>query len=341
MTREVSYSLWAYRNGAPFRRLEVVSAPQITCKQGSAIKSSLGAKVIHDPDVDWLSDSIRPFLHIDGVEYPLGVFRAGGCTTSKTAQGFVDDIDAYDGCFLLSENKTTNVLHLPAGELYTNVIGDLMQQSGIPLAMIASSGEVLQTDREDWDVGTPLLTIANALLDEINYDEVWFDANGIAQAQPTKEASGSNIKHRYSPKEAKVSREYSSTLDIYDTPNVFTVICSNPDFEEPMYATVENNSMNSPISIPRRGMRVVKVYQVNNIASQEALEEYAQILKYESMMASQTVTITTELEPGHGVGDTVALNLDEHQGIYVEEGWSMTLGAGQKMKHTLRRVIYG
>jgi hypothetical protein len=44
--------------------------------------------------------------------------------------------------------------------------------------------------------------------------------------------------------------------------------------------------------------------------------------------------------PGHGIGDTVALNHPEAQGICEETAWYITLGAGEYMTHELRKVIY-
>lgn len=341
MIREVSYGVWAYRAGAAYKRLKAVSPPSITCKKSASIKTSFTGKFLSDPDVNYLSDSIRPFLYINKQPFPLGVYKAGNIARSKTSQGFIDTVDAYDGCYLLTENKTTDIMHFSSGELYTGIVAALLQQSGVELATVVNSSAGLREDREDWEVGTPMLTIANALLKEIVYDDIWFDADGRALVIPTVEASANNIKHTYSSRSAHISRGYTSSTDIFNIPNVFTVVCSNPDFDSPMHATVENTSMGSPTSIPNRGMRIVKTYLVNNIASQKALEEYAQTLKYNSMMASQTISIETDLEPNHGVGDIVALDIDEHQGIYIEEGWSMTLGPGKKMKHTLRRVMYG
>ncbi len=49
--------------------------------------------------------------------------------------------------------------------------------------------------------------------------------------------------------------------------------------------------------------------------------------------------MTTLAEPGHGVGDVVAISRTELSGIYQEVGWYLTLSGGQTMSHTLRQVV--
>lgn len=101
-----------------------------------------------------------------------------------------------------------------------------------------------------------------------------------------------------------------SELDIYDAPNVFICTVSNPDLEEPMTATAVNDNPMSALSTVRRRRRIPTVVQLDNIASQEELQRYAEHLAFESMLTSKTVTVTTLAEPGHGVGDVVAVSRD-------------------------------
>lgn len=341
ISRDATYSLWAVRGGVRLKKLRCTKAPSITAKRSANIKSSMGVTFVYDPDVDLLSDSLQPCLIVDGVESPIGVFRAGSVTENYGDGLTTVTVAAYDSCYVVQQNATTEILHLNQGDGYMQTIKQLLTSCGMTLYIEGPSGYTLQTDREDWDVGTSYLTIVNTLLSEMNYQSLWFNASGAAMLLPKTEASPGSYDHVYTPSVARIVDTYSLTTDLFDKPNVFTVVCSNPDLEECLYSTMANENLSSPLSIGRRGMRVVKLYKVDNIASQEALDDYARSLRYESMLGSEEVTITTELEAGHGIGDTVALDHRGHQGIYVEEGWSMTLGAGQKMEHTLRRVIYG
>ena len=128
--------------------------------------------------------------------------------------------------------------------------------------------------------------------------------------------------------------------DIYSAPNVFICVCANPDKSGNMSARATNNNVSSPLSVPRRGRSIVKVVRLNNIASQEELQAYADNLMRESMYAGETIEITTGLFPGYGVGDIVGLNLDGELSICVEHAWEMQLQVGGEMKHTLERVVF-
>jgi len=159
-------------------------------------------------------------------------------------------------------------------------------------------------------------------------------------AAPPQELIAARISHVYDSRHAYVRASFSASQDVWDAPNVLTVVCENPDYEEPMTATARNDNAQSALSTVRRGMEIVQVELIDNIASQAELERYAARRISELSYASETVEIQTELEAGHGLGDVVGLAMRDREGIYQEAGWSMTLSAGQMMHHTLRRVIY-
>ena len=117
------------------------------------------------------------------------------------------------------------------------------------------------------------------------------------------------------------------------------MICENPDLDAPLISTAINDNPLSALSTFKRGRRIAEVYKVNNIASQEALDEYAQRLCSDSMLSSEISEISTANMPGHGIYDTVALTHPNLEGIFQETGWSLILAAGQTMTHTLRRSI--
>ncbi|MDO5715765.1 MAG: hypothetical protein Q4P25_04240, partial [Tissierellia bacterium] len=55
----------------------------INCKANSKIKKS-GSFMIKDRgDIDYLNDRIKPYMIIDGVEYPLGIYIISGKSREK------------------------------------------------------------------------------------------------------------------------------------------------------------------------------------------------------------------------------------------------------------------
>lgn len=211
--------------------------------------------------------------------------------------------------------------------------------------MIAAPNDaVLATDREDWPIGTSYLTIINTLLSEINYESLWFDADGVCRLEPYQEPSAAIIDWRYGVTdlflpEKHPGPDWSDETDIFDAPNVFIVTCNNPDMDAAMVATAVNDNPASKKSTFKRGMRITSVERVDNIASQDELQAYADKRRNESLLATRAITFYTLNEPGHGVGDILALTHDEIGGIYLETGWSVTMQAGSLMTHSAKRTV--
>lgn len=342
MIRNYSVRVDVLRNGATVTSLQIIGEPTIDSNSESELKTSMFGIFKDDSDVNWLTDELKPFQIIDGEEYPVGVFPIGTYSTHTDENGVLSvSVEAYDRSLYLHQRKTESILHLSAGTNYIQAVEQLLVDAGIFLYMATPTAEVLPTDREDWDIGTSYLSIINTLLSEINYGQIWFNSNGLAVLQPAKTPSPSNIDHQYSGQDKinVLQRPNSVETDAFDTPNVFIVICDNPDLPEPLIASAVNDNPLSALSIIKRGRRIVQVHRVDNIASQAALDDYAQRLRSSSMLASEVATISTANVPGHGVYDTVALVHPDLDGIFQEISWHLILAPGQTMIHKLRRSI--
>lgn len=342
MVRKYSVRVEVIRNGATLTELHSVSDPVVDCDSGSEIKTSMAGQFLDDPEVNWLTDELKPYQIINGIEYPVGVFPIGTYSKNTDENGLaIVKVEAYDRGLYLRQIKTETVLHFSAGTNYMQAVEQLLVESGISLYLATPTEEVLATDREDWDIGTPYLTIINTLLTELNYGQIWFNENGLAILQPAKTPSASNIDHQYSQRDkVKVlARPIGLETDSFDAPNVFVVICDNPDLDVPLVSTAVNDNPLSALSTFKRGRRIVNVSNLDNIASQEALDEYTQQLCAKSMLSSEIATISTANLPGHGVYDTVAIDHPDIDGIFQEIAWSLVLAPGQTMIHKLRRSI--
>lgn len=337
-----SYGVRFYvlRNGARLTTLSAMSAPSVDCSADAEINVSMAGIFAPSPLVNWLTDEIQPVQVIDGVEHPVGVLVPVSYLDTVDANGAkAVQVEAYDRCYILKQAKLEARLHLAAGTLYLDAVMQLLTAAGIALVLQTPSSLTLATDREDWAAGTSYLTVINTLLQEINYDRISFDTSGAAVLRPAKIPSASNIDHEYSQGLRLLSRQASRETDAFDAPNVFVAICSNPDFDAPMSATSVNDSPSSALSTVSRGRRIVSVTNVDNIPDQKSLQDYADRLKMDSMLSTETITVYTANVPGHSVRDTVALWHPELSGIYQEIGWSLVLSEGQRMLHTLRKEV--
>lgn len=345
MTRDVRYRIDVLRGGAKYAELQWDDStpPQISAAKDATIHTSLRATVLPDASVDLLADELQPVVVIDGKESPLGIFRATTVRRQGSAGKLRVTMEAYDRGWRASAAKTERIRHFAAGERYMTTVRQLLTECGITLVVADESNDCLKTDREDWQTGTSLLQIANELLREINFESLWFDASGAAHLQRYRAPSVERVKWRYGASalyapEAHRTDDYTEEEDVFDAPNVFVCVCANPDMEA-MTATAVNEDPSSRKSVFRRGMRIVTVERVDNAASQAALQEMANRLCSESKLSTKTLTFRTLAEPGHGIGDVIAISDDEIGGIYLETGWKLTMAAGKLMEHTAKRTV--
>lgn len=336
--RRLGWRVYLLRNGVVYKNLDIQDAPAVNMDTRAEIKKSLSATVVLPDDVDILNDRLRPVLVIDGVEYPLGEFIIATAVEDTSETGSVSSsVEAYDGCYLARRYRAESRPHFAAGTVYTDKIQELLQDCGITKAIIENCTFTMATDREDWEIGTTYLEIINQLLSEINYASLWFDADGFARIQRAMAVSAANIKHTYRKgRYSVISPKRSAELDVFNKYNVFMAIVDNADLDAPMIAKAVNDNPASILSVQQRGRIQAPVEQLNNIASQDALQEYVNNVRDRSMMTTRTVKIETALMPGHEVGDVVALD----DGIYRETGWEITLGVDGQMTHTLEQEVF-
>lgn len=341
--RQVDIRFVLLRGGADLGELHALqdSAPTLVMDDGAEIKMSLSGSFLPSPLADYLTDEIRPELIVDGVSHPLGVFAAAVVSDQSGATSIEQHIEAYDRCWRVKDNYTETILSLPAGTNYLAAVKQLLTAAGIGSVIETPTAQTLTETREDWDVGTSFLKIINDLLGEINYKQLWFNAQGAAVLEPASVPTVENIQHTLDAGDVRslMLPENERQTDVYSAPNVFLCICSNPDKDAAMTAIAVNDNPQSPLSTVRRGRRITSVETVDNVASQEELDEYAARKRNESVYAGETISVTTALLPGYGVDDITALSLPELTAICKERRWQMELTPGGAMKHVLERVV--
>ena len=342
--RSIGFSFRVLHNGADFSKIYPLDGgwPRIRMSDAGEIKTSLsGTFLPPDAAVDWLRDEIAADLILDGMTYPLGIFLPATVTPREDEIGKSIIIEAYDRSWLARDSRTDTRQYFAAGTNYVEAAVSLLVASGIGTVSAVPTSLTLAEAREDWEIGTSRLAIANELLSEIGYKGVWIDASGIARIEPYENITAENIKHTISDQDVKslLLPGMSRTNDIYNSPNVFVVICSNADKADGMVAEAVNDSMQSPLSIQRRGRRIVQVTRVNNIATQQELEAYANRQLTDSLVSGETIQVTTGLQPGFGVGEVTALQYGEVLAICREKAWTMELQTGGRMTHVLERQV--
>lgn len=357
--RTIDFEYRVLRNNAFYGLLQAPEkgSRSLRMDDGAEIKTALSGTflpLVLDVDgnrlePDWLTDEIEPVLIIDGAEYPLGTYMPATVDPSEENGVKSIRIEAYDRCWRVKDTYTESLLYFAAGTNYLTAIKQLLTACGIILVVETRTDKTFAEAREDWDIGTSYLEIVNGLLEEISYNPLWFDSRGAAILEPASVPTAANIEHILSDQPDDLAHgalpivrmlpKIGRSTDIYQAPNVFVCVCSNADKNAPLVARAENNNPQSPLSIIRRGRRIVNVERVNNVENLAALQEIVNQKRNDSLIGAETISVSTALQPGFGVADVVGLRYGDLDAICIEHAWTMDLKVGGVMDHELERVV--
>lgn len=330
-----------YRYEVGDKIITAADAPTINMTADSELKFTFRGRFYdyRKQEIDFLTNDLKVIASINGDEYNLGYYVITGETLEHEKGVDYIEIEGYSRLYLLKQSRIETRVYFAANTLYTEALYDLLTDAGITAFYIEPSELTLATDREDWEIGTDRLTIINKLLSEMSYASAWVDLDGVIQCTPAKIPSIENIDIIYqADRYSIIGADYTMAVDRHNKPNVFRVVCNNPELDEPLVSIIENDDEDNPYSTAYRP-RVLQITEVDNIASQEALDEYAYQLALKSLLSDEVVTYETMLNPEHTVGDIVALGNGDLTGIFVETGWSMTLDYQARMTHRARRTV--
>lgn len=333
--RNVKYRFDVIRNGVKYDELLATNTPSIEMVYNGEIKTSLSGSFKINDQVNYLTDYIRPMMWINGVWYPLGEYITATAPDKYDTIGTVD-IKAYDRALFLQQATTIKRIMFHKGNRYLDVIQAILIENGVSkIADPDANADVLQTDREDWEIGTPYITIINQLLSEINFNSLWFDFDGYARLTKYIPPNQAEINHVYeNDRRSVLYPEWSKTTDLYEAYNVFVKVVSSPDYPEPMVARAVNNDPNSPISTVQRGRQIVDPdTEIDNIASQTALQEYVNNLMERSKLSTEEVSFQTANLPTHKIRDVISLKYSNFSGLVSETRWVMNLRYDGSMTH--------
>ena len=356
--RTVDFAFRVLRGGAFFGWLQVPQdgTPMIRMDEAAEIKTSLSgvfSPIVTDSDgnelePNWLADEIQPVLILDGTEHNLGVFAPASVTPIEDNGIKTLKIEAYDRCWRVRDTTAEDLIYFASGTNYIDAINTLLTGAGISAEFATPTSATLAEDREGWPVGTSYLAIVNELLTEINYNPLWINEDGVAILEPASIPTTEHIEHMLSdaadiPGEEPVERmlpQISRETDVYNAPNVFIVVCANPEKSADMIAVAENDTPESPLSTVRRGRRIAQLTHLDNIADQDALQAFANRQRDLSLISGESINIETALLPGYGVNDVIGLRYGDLSAVCIDRAWTMELKVGGTMQHRLERLVY-
>jgi len=316
-----------------------VSMTSIINTVDAEVKYSSTIQAMDSPLMDWNKNRYRIWLKNDGVMESLGVFIPQSVQKVTTSGTTLFNVTGYDLSILPKNDCITARLALAKGALYLDVIQSLLISSGINKITADASTATLQSNRDDWDIGTSKLKIVNQLLSEMSFRSLEMDSNGYALLKQYETPSINNVKHTYQDDEASII-EPDTTIDsnLFEIPNIWIATVSNADLPAALTATYINDNPLSKTSTVYTGQSKVKTLSFDNIASQTDLLNAVNKQAFLDMQGIETIEFKTAIESGHGTNDTVALRLPQYNGIISESSWEIDFSSST-MTHTGKKAV--
>lgn len=324
--------------------LNSVLSCRVDYKSLSSLKLSANLQLKEGEAIDYLNDRMQPevkFYHGEKtIHFPLGILLLNSPARKDRDNAVYRQIECYSKLQILQEDKFGERYFIPAGANYTTAISQIITSSGETKINIVTAEAVLQTDKE-YDIEMSKLEIINELLNEINYNLLRVDVNGYFISEPYVLPVDREIEYEYIDDELSVIvPEVTEELDLFNVPNVFVRYLNNPE-RPPLRSVYINDNPDSITSTVSRGRNIVDIRSVEDIASQEALDELTRRDAFNASQVYGHVNFETAIMPFHDYLNCLFLRYKplEIEDKYVETSWSIECRAGGKMQHTVRKVV--
>lgn len=324
--------------------LSTVMDGEVSLSAFAQIKRTAKFTIKDSSIIDWFSDRIQPIVEVkvknEWVEYPLGVFLLSSPVREDQNNEIYREIEAYDKLVILRDDKFLERYTVTSGTNYIDAVISILQSANISKWNIEQTDQTLPTDIE-FDPGTNKLKAVNKLLSAINFNQLHVDVNGFFISMPYRSPDIRSSEYIYKDDDLSVTYNgMQEELDIYDTPNSWVAVLSDPE-REPLSSNYTNDNENSPTSTVNRGRTIVDFREVDNIADQSALDSYVQRIAFEASQVYGKIEFETAIMPMHDYMDIVQIDYSplEINGKYTETSWTIPLKVGGRMRHSVRAVV--
>lgn len=293
--------------------------------------------------IDLVNARIRPYMQVmtpsGYVDYPLGIYLISSPNRQSDGISVVRQLECFDKCVILNEDKFTNRYYIQKGKLYTQAINEILESAMIFNHDISPSIFTTTTELE-FEVGTTKLKAINQLLQAINYTPIWFDVNGFARSSVYVTPSKRNEEYSYLTDEQSITFVgVEQNIDTFNIPNIIIRYTSNTESNY-LYAKYVNDNPASKLSTITRGRNVVDCATVSDIANQATLEQYVKRLADEQTLYEE-ISFDTANMPHHTYMDCLQIQNKELDinNTYIEYEWTINLEIGGKMNHKCKRTV--
>ena len=272
-------SYWVERLDRADRRISL-----ITTVKGGSVEQNWDAPIkggasitLHQPDIDVMKDRIRPWVRVNDLSWPLGVYLPSSPSESYDDDGLTWTFECLDKLSILDDDKITTAWGYDTGTVVTEAVLDVILGSGETSVALTESTATLRTPLS-WKAGTSKLAIVNELLGAIGFSPLWVDGFGQYRVEPVIRADKKPVRRVFAQGEYAIHQQrWTRERKISHIPN--RVICRTDGTDEidGLEAVAQNTEPDSEFSYEARGYRwVTQVYDEDESVDQATLEELAE-----------------------------------------------------------------
>lgn len=262
LSRQVAYKYELLdKNNNHKKWLYTIASCNIAYQSLTQLKSSATLSMLDDPDVNWLTDRIRVYMVLNGVQTLLGTFLLASSGKKIDKLGTVNrDVEAYSTLQVLLDDKIETTYQIVAG---TNIINECIRLIGTNGSYDITASTKATISDKVYEIGTSKLEIINDLLSIANYTSLYPSREGVFVARPYVLPTDRTIDYTIlNDITGLVNEEMTDSLDLFNVPNVFVRYTNNIDINPPLSYTFENTNASSITSIANRGRRIVDAQSV-------------------------------------------------------------------------------
>lgn len=288
-------------------------------------------------EIDYLNDRIKVWMGVrigNSIRWwSKGVF----VNIQPRIKNGIVETSIYDETIIVQRTRILEPKVFLKGTHYVEVLSYLLGYCGIIKMNIEPTDLVLQTDVE-LNSKKNNLEWFNYYANQINYTNLTVDDDGFFVSRKYVEPTPLNVGYIYETDDMSIiTGDLDSVLDNYNIPNVFRRIVAHPQLGE-LVSTYINDDPTDPYSTVNTTMNYNEE-TVDNVSGQIELDNITRKAAWQAKQITQEISFQTLNMPHHTTGDILDLRHPEARGIVVESAWSMTLKAGAKMTHKVKRLV--
>ena len=291
-------------------------------------------------DVDTVPSQPNP-TNNDWVEWPLGVFLLSTPTQVATDGVVTREVEGFDRSQMFVDDKLTERFSLVKGQKYTDLINELLDSVDPNLPRIIEPSDYVVGKAREFEVGMELKEALDRLAESINYHTMQVDEDGVVVYRQYVSPKDRTPEFDYADNEISIMYDdVESEFDIYNIANVWIVSLSEVE-GDPFYVKLENNDPANPLSIPRRGRRIVDFREQEEGVDPRTIMSKAKRIQFEANRQYENIEFTTLSNPLHSTNDCYTIDFSDLniKNKYTETGWEFALEAGAPMSHSARRDV--